>query len=50
MKKITYLFLVFLLVFLAACSSSETTSKEANAETTSKEANAETKKKIRNRM
>ena len=28
MKKLTYLFMVFLLVFLAACSSSDTTSKE----------------------
>jgi hypothetical protein len=31
MKKLTYLFLAFLLVFLAACSSNETTSKEENA-------------------
>ncbi|MCM3724599.1 DNA/RNA non-specific endonuclease [Neobacillus cucumis] len=28
MKKLTYLFMVFLLVFLAACTSNETTSKE----------------------
>jgi hypothetical protein len=32
MKKLTYLFMVFLLVFLAACSSNETTSKEENAQ------------------
>jgi hypothetical protein len=31
MKKLTYLFMAFLLVFLAACSSNETTSKEENA-------------------
>ncbi|NYE06219.1 hypothetical protein F4694_002999 [Bacillus niacini] len=30
MKKLTYLFMAFLLVFLAACSSNETTSKEEN--------------------
>ncbi|MDQ0975882.1 hypothetical protein QFZ31_005760 [Neobacillus niacini] len=33
MKKITYMFMAFLLVFLAACSSNETTGKEENAET-----------------
>ncbi|MCM3570629.1 DNA/RNA non-specific endonuclease [Neobacillus mesonae] len=33
MKKLTYLFMAFLLVFLAACSSNETTSKGENAET-----------------
>ncbi|MBM7656227.1 DNA/RNA non-specific endonuclease [Neobacillus cucumis] len=32
MKKLTYLFIAFLLVFLAACSSNETTSKEENAQ------------------
>lgn len=37
MKKLTYLFMAFLLVFLAACSSNETTSKEENAETKKKE-------------
>ncbi|WP_223596242.1 DNA/RNA non-specific endonuclease [Neobacillus bataviensis] len=31
MKKLTYLFMAFLLVFLAACSSNETTTKEENA-------------------
>ncbi|WHY01329.1 DNA/RNA non-specific endonuclease [Neobacillus sp. DY30] len=33
MKKLTYIFMAFLLVFLAACSSNETTGKEENAET-----------------
>lgn len=33
MKKLTYIFMVFLLVFLAACSSNEATGKEENAET-----------------
>lgn len=33
MKKFTYIFMAFLLVFLAACSSNETTGKEENAET-----------------
>ncbi len=37
MKKLTYLFMAFLLVFLAACSSNETTSKEENAETKKEE-------------
>ncbi|NYE09628.1 hypothetical protein F4694_006531 [Bacillus niacini] len=32
MKKLTYIFMAFLLVFLAACSSNETTGKEDNAE------------------
>ncbi|MFB3167461.1 DNA/RNA non-specific endonuclease [Neobacillus sp. 179-C4.2 HS] len=32
MKKLTYIFIAFLLVFLAACSSNETTGKEENAE------------------
>jgi len=31
MKKLTYLFMAFLLVFLSACSSNETTSQEENA-------------------
>jgi uncharacterized lipoprotein len=33
MKKLTYIFMAFLLVFLAACSTNETTGKEENAET-----------------
>jgi membrane protein involved in colicin uptake len=37
MKKLTYLFMAFLLVFLAACSSNEATSKEENAETRKEE-------------
>jgi hypothetical protein len=48
MKKLTYLFMTFLLVFLAACSSNELTSKEENAETKKEEIKkeeAETKEK-----
>ena len=48
MKKFTYLFMAFLLVFLAACSSNESTSKEDNAETKNEEKKkeeAETKAK-----
>src|SRR5690606_34019800 len=37
MKKLTYLFMTFLVVFLAACSSDETTSKEENAESKKEE-------------